>query len=55
MPMKEKDPKYVRNKRKNSNIATRCRVCGKQLLIPSEIKREIHESCDKDNSNMYMM
>ena len=53
--MKEKDPNYVLNKRKNSNIATRCRVCGKQLLIPDEIKREIHETCDKDKSNMYMM
>jgi len=53
--MKEKDPKYVRNKRKNSKVATHCRVCGKQLLIAQEIKREIHESCDKDDSNMYMM
>ncbi len=55
MPMKEKDPKYVQNKRKNSKVATHCRVCGKQLLIAQEIKREIHESCDKDDSNMYMM
>lgn len=55
MPMKEKDPKYVQNKRKNSKIATRCRVCGEPLLIAQEIKREIHESCDKDDSNMYMM
>jgi hypothetical protein len=53
--MKDKDPEYVPNKRKNSNIATRCRVCGQQLLIAQEIKREIHVSCDKDNSNMYMM
>ena len=27
----------------------------KDLLIAQEIKREIHESCDKDDSNMYMM
>lgn len=53
--MKEKDPNYVPNKRKNKQIATRCRVCGEQLLMAQEISREIHESCDKDNNNMYMM
>ena len=53
--MKEKDPKYILNKRKNKNIATRCRVCGQQLMIVEEISQEIHESCDKDNKNVYVM
>ena len=53
--MKEKDPKYIKNKRKNKQTATRCRVCGGQVLIPEEINKEIHEMCDKDNTNMYMM
>lgn len=53
--MKEKNPEYIKNKRKNKNVATRCRVCGNQLLLIEEINREIHEFCDKDNSNMYLM
>lgn len=55
MSMKEKNPKYIINKRKNSKIATRCRVCGKQLMVAEEIKNEIHESCDNDNKNVYVM
>ena len=31
------------HKRKNKRTATRCRVCGKQLMVAEEIKREIHE------------
>jgi len=53
--MKENNPEYVLNKRKNKKIATRCRVCGGQLLLPSEIKNEIHDICDIDNKNIYMM
>lgn len=53
--MKEKNPEYVLNKRKNKKIATRCRVCGGQLLLASEIENEIHEICDRDNNNVYMM
>lgn len=53
--MKEKNPEYVLNKRKNTKIATRCRVCGEQLLLPDEIKNELHVHCDKDNKNIYMM
>tara|TARA_R100000734_G_C3317908_1_gene111475 strand:- start:3067 stop:3228 length:162 start_codon:yes stop_codon:yes gene_type:complete len=53
--MKEKNPEYVQNKRKNKKVATRCRVCGGQLLIASEIAKEMHEMCDRDNKNMYMM
>ena len=36
-------------------VATRCRVCGGQLLESSEIKKEMHDKCNKDNSNMYLM
>lgn len=53
--MKEKDPQYVLSKRNNKPIATRCRVCGGQLLLTHEIKNEIHDSCDIDNKNVYMM
>tara|TARA_R110001583_G_scaffold130617_1_gene282321 strand:- start:6 stop:167 length:162 start_codon:yes stop_codon:yes gene_type:complete len=53
--MKEKNPEYVLNKRKNKKIATRCRVCGGQLLLASEIENEIHEICDRDSNNVYMM
>ena len=37
--MKEKDPEYILNKRKNKQTATRCRVCGGQLLIAQEIEK----------------
>ena len=53
--MKEKDPKYILNKRKNKQVATRCRVCGNQLLLAEEIEKEIHNICDNDNKNMYVM
>ena len=53
--MKEKDPKYILNKRKNKKVATRCRVCGGQLMIAQEIAKEIHELCDSDNDNVYVM
>jgi hypothetical protein len=53
--MKEKNPEYILNKRKNKQIATRCRVCGNQLLLAEEIEKEIHNFCDNDNKNMYVM
>ena len=56
--MKEKDPKYTTSHRTyKKRIATSCRICGQQLLIPEEIKRERHENCAKNNKhdNIYMM
>jgi len=53
--MKEKNPEYTHNKRRNKPIATRCRVCGGQLLNAEEIKKEIHDRCDNDDRNVYMM
>ena len=53
--MKDKDPKYQLNKRTNKKVATRCRVCGGQLFIAEEITREIHDMCNTDNKNVYMM
>ena len=52
---KEKDPEYTQGNRRNNKIATRCRVCGGQLLTTQEIKMEMHEKCNKDNTNMYVM
>jgi hypothetical protein len=56
--MKEKDPKYVKSHRSyKKRIATSCRICGQQLLIPEEIKKEMHEECalKNKNDNIYMM
>lgn len=54
--MKDRNPEYVSSHRAyKKRIATRCRVCGEQLLNAQEIKKEIHESCDKDTTNVYMM
>lgn len=53
--MKDKDPEYILNKRKNKQTATRCRVCGGQLMIVQEINKGLHELCDLDNKNVYMM
>lgn len=54
--MKEKNPDYVPSIRAHKKrVATRCRVCGGQLIESSEIKKEMHERCNKDNTNMYMM
>ncbi len=53
---KEYNPEYTKSHRAyKKRIATRCRVCGGQLLVAEEIAKEIHEACDKDNSKMYMM
>jgi len=54
--MKEKNPEYVSSIRAyKKRVATRCRVCGGQLLISEEIKLEMHEACNKDTKNVYMM
>jgi hypothetical protein len=53
--MKEKNPEYTHSKRSNKPIATRCRACGGQLLNAEEIKKEIHDRCDNDDRNVYMM
>jgi len=53
--MKEKDPRYQLNSRNNKKVATRCRVCGNQLINTQEIKNEIHGVCDNDNKNTYVM
>jgi hypothetical protein len=53
--MKEKNPNYTLSNRTKKRIATRCRVCGGQLLNAQEIKNEIHAECDKDNKNIYLM
>jgi len=53
--MKDKDPQYIKNARSSKKIATRCRICGGQLLNPDEIKKEMHERCNRENKNTYMM
>lgn len=55
--MKEKDPNYVSSHRAYKNrVATRCRVCGGQLLLPEEIRMERHKKCvPKPKSKIYMM
>jgi|TARA_B100000035_G_scaffold301351_1_gene297856 hypothetical protein len=54
--MKEKDPEYVESHRAyKKRIATRCRICGGQLLTAEEIKNEMHDACNVDTSNTYLM
>jgi|TARA_R100000734_G_C3294475_1_gene85817 hypothetical protein len=55
--MKEHNPEYEKNTRGYKNrVATRCRICGGQLLLPEEIKLEMHERCaKKENKNVYLM
>jgi len=55
--MKDKDPEYEKSSWSYKNrIATRCRICGGQLILPEECKQEIHEQCDKElNNNSYVM
>ena len=53
--MKESNPEYIVNNRRGNKVATMCRVCGKKLFSPDEIKKEMHDKCDKDKSNIYMM
>ena len=47
--MTEHDPDYVDSKiNYNRRIATRCRICGHQLLTPEEQKQEMHHKCKKN-------
>ena len=42
------DPEYVKSKRSYmKRIATKCRICKKQLLDPTEAKKEMHDKCVK--------
>ena len=44
-----KNPDYVKSKRSYmKRIATRCRICGGQLLEPTEAKKEMHDKCSKE-------
>jgi hypothetical protein len=54
--MKEKDPKYTSSHRAyKKRIATACRICGGQLFLPEEIKKEMHLDCINNKDNIYMM
>lgn len=55
--MKEKNPNYVSSHRAyKKRIATSCRICGGQLLLPEEIKKEMHLKCvNKNDKSIYMM
>jgi len=42
------NPEYVSSRRSYmKRIATRCRICGGQLLDPAESKKEMHTNCEK--------
>jgi hypothetical protein len=44
--MSDKDPDYVESRHSYSKrIATRCRICGGQLLHPLEARKEVHDNC----------
>ena len=55
--MIEKDPEYITsNWSYKKKIATKCRLCGGQLLLPEEMKKEMHHACAINiNDNAYMM
>jgi len=55
--MKDKDPDYTPSAWSyKTRIATKCRICGKQLVLPEEMKKEIHDDCDNNlSNNTYMM
>jgi len=42
----DKNPDYVTSRWSlNNKIATRCRICGRQLTHPLEAKNEVHDYC----------
>ncbi len=46
MKKMSKDPDYVNSRSSyNKRIATRCRICGKQLLDPIDARNEMHKEC----------
>lgn len=55
--MKEKDPEYTKSPWSyKKRVATKCRICGGQLLLPEENKQEMHTDCkNKIDDNIYMM
>ena len=55
--MKDKDPDYTPSIRSyKKRIATKCRICGGQLVLPEEMKKELHADCDSNlSNNTYMM
>lgn len=55
--MKEKDPEYIKSPWSyKKRVATKCRICGGQLLLPEENKQEMHTDCkNKIDDNIYMM
>tara|TARA_R110000824_G_scaffold20487_1_gene77134 strand:+ start:335 stop:502 length:168 start_codon:yes stop_codon:yes gene_type:complete len=55
--MKDKDPDYNESQWSyKKRIATKCRICGGQLLLPEEMKKEIHSTCDSNlSNNTYLM
>ena len=47
--MSDKNPDYVPSRHShNKQIATRCRICGGQLLDPLEARKEKHDRCLKE-------
>jgi hypothetical protein len=55
--MKDKNPDYEKSQWSyKKRIATKCRICGEQLLLPEEMKKEIHSNCDNNlSNNTYLM
>ena len=50
--MVDKNPDYVKGKK--GSIATRCRICGRQLANPDDMKNEIHSHCLKKYKSKLM-
>ena len=55
--MKENNPEYQSSHWSYKNrIATRCRICGGQLILAEESKEEMHLECKNNlKDNKYMM
>ncbi len=49
MKKMSKNPNYVKSRISyNGKVATRCRICGGQLLDPIDAKNEYHKACLKN-------
>ena len=49
MKKMSKNPNYVKSRISyNGKVATRCRICGGQLLDPIDAKNEYHMACLKN-------
>tara|TARA_R100001230_G_C5529843_1_gene64166 strand:+ start:19 stop:192 length:174 start_codon:yes stop_codon:yes gene_type:complete len=57
MNMKEKNPEFTKSHWSYKNrIATKCRICGGQLLLPEEMQQQYHTACaEKIEDNTYSM